>query len=251
MSTSSYLAKFNVTFEQASQYVHANLHDLPGIVAVARQYGITSDMLGELAGGYSGAQVRGYLAGFGIETGSLEAESLFPSDMLQFSNVMALNTRGDDLSTASLRAQVIARTGATAYDAAFDPNQYAGGLDGVFSAADQGISSLGPLPATAETLESLFYGTIIRLAGSVDMQELLQVQSFAHDNAAGLASEDPAVTRALVTLMLGVVEDRPALPAFSDSMIGQVAVASAVALVGIASQHAHSLFDELLSGFVL
>lgn len=34
-------------------------------------------------------------------------------------------------------------------------------------------------------------------------------------------------------------------------MIGQVAVASAFALVGIASQHAHSLFDELLSGFVL
>jgi len=140
MSTLSYLAKFNVTFEQASQYVHANMHDLPGIVAVARQYGITSDMLGELAGGYSGAQVRGYLAGFGI-------------------------------------AQV---------------------------------------------------------GGGEDAFENCNMSDGKRDSA----SSDP-------------VSYRPALPAFSDSMIGQVAVASAFALVGIASQHAHSLFDELLSGFVL
>lgn len=89
------------------------------------------------------------------------------------------------------------------------------------------------------------------MAASVDMQELLQVQSFAHDNAAGLWNEDPAVTAALVTLMLGVVEDRALVPAFSDTMIGQAAVGSAVALVGMASQHGQALFDELLSGFVL
>lgn len=256
MSTSSYLAKFNVTIEQASQYVQAHMHDLQAIVATARQYGITHDMLGEIAGHnagahYSGAEVRGYLASLGIESASLAADPLFPSDMLQFSSVMGLNTvTTGALSTASLRAQVIARTSATAYDAAFDPNQYAGGLDGVFSAADLGVD-LGNLPATAETLESLFYGTIIRLAGAVDMQEMMEVQGFVHDHAAGLANDDPAVTSALVTLMLGVVQDQATVPAISGDVLAQVAVGSAVALVGIASQHDQSLFDELLSGFVL
>ena len=249
MSTSSYLANFGVTIEQAREYVLAHLSNPNAIVATARQYGITNDMLGEIAGGYSAADVRGYLAGFGIDASGLEAEPLFPSEMLQFSTVMGLNTASGALSTASLRAQVIAQTGEPAYNAAFDPNHYSGGLDGVFSVADLGVASLGELPATAETLESLFYGTIIRLTGTVDMEELLQVQSFVRDNAAGLQNEDPAVESALATLMLGIVQDQATPSAFGESLISEVAVASAVALVGFASQHDQSLFDELLTGF--
>lgn len=249
MSTSSYLANFGVTIEQAREYVFANLDNPQAIFATARQFGVTNEMLGEIAGGYSAQQVQGYLAGFGIDASALETEPLFPSEMLQFSTVMGLNTETGALSTASLREQVKAHTGAAAYAAAFDPNQYAGGLDGVFSAADLGVLNLGDLPATAETLESLFYGTIIRLTGTVDMEELQQVASFVQDNAAGLENEDPAVESALVTLMLGIVQDQAVVSPFTPALISEVAVASAVALVGFASQHDQSLFDELLTGF--
>lgn len=254
MSTSSYLANFGVTIEQASQYVHANMHDLHGIAATARQYGITDEMLGEIAGHaagthYSGAEVRGYLAGFGVNTAGLSAESLFPSEMLQFSSVMTLNVETGTLSTASLRTQVIARTGEAAYNAAFDPNHYAGGLDGVFSVADLGVSSLGDLPATAQTLESLFYGTIVRLAGTLDMQEAFDVAAFVNTHRAAMESGDPAVESAFLALMHGIVEDHAMMPALTDTQIAQAAVASAVALVGFASQHDQSLFAELLTGF--
>lgn len=249
MSTSSYLANFGVTIEQAREYVFANLDNPQAIFATARQFGVTNEMLGEIAGGYSAQQVQGYLAGFGIDASALETEPLFPSEMLQFSTVMGLNTETGALSTASLREQVKAHTGAAAYAAAFDPNQYAGGLDGVFSAADLGVLNLGDLPATAETLESLFYGTIIRLTGTVDTEELQQVASFVQDNAAGLENEDPAVESALVTLMLGIVQDQAVVSPFTPALISEVAVASAVALVGFASQHDQSLFDELLTGF--
>lgn len=134
---------------------------------------------------------RGYLAAFGIDAAPLDAEALFPSDMLQFSGVIALNTRMDDLSTASLRAQVIARTGEPAYEAAFDPNHYVGGLDGVFTAADLGISNLGDLPATAATLESLFYRSIIRLAGTLDVQEAFHVATFVNTHGAALENGEP------------------------------------------------------------
>lgn len=249
MSTSSYLANFGVTIEQAREYVLAHLNDPHAIVATARQYGITSEMLGEIAGGYSAAEVRGYLAGFHIDAAPLEAESLFPQDMLAFSSVMALNTATGALSTASLRAQVIAHTGEAAYNAAFDPNHYAGGLDGVFSVADLGVASLGDLPATAATLESLFYGTIIRLAGTLDMQEAFDVATFVNSNGPALENGDPAVESAFLALMHGIVEDHAMMPALNDTQIAQAAVASAVALVGVASQHDQSLFDELLTGF--
>lgn len=255
MSTSSYLARFNVTIEQASEYVQANMHNLAGIVATARQYGITHDMLGEIAGHnagthYSAAEVRGYLASFGIESASLVAEPLFPSEMLQFSSVMALNVETGALSTASLRAQVIARTGEPAYNAAFDPNHYAGGLDGVFTVADLGVSNLGNLPATVETLESLFYGTIVRLAATLDMQEAGEVAAFLHTHGTALDNEDPAVESAFLALMRAVVEDQASPPALTEAQIAQAAVGSAVALVAVASHHDQSLFDELLTGFV-
>lgn len=249
MSTSSYLANFGVTIEQAREYVLANMHDPHAIVATARHYGITNDMLGEIAGGYSAAEVRGYLAGFHIDAAPLEAESLFPSDMLAFSGVMGLNTETGDLSTASLRAQVIAQTGEAAYNAAFDPNHYAGGLDGVFSAADLGVSSLGDLPATAQTLESLFYGTIVRLAGTLDMQEAMDVATFVNSHGAALENGDAAAESAFLALMHGIVEDHAMMPALSGDQIAQAAVASAVALVAVASQHDQSLFAELLTGF--
>lgn len=249
MSTSSYLANFGVTIGQAREYVLAHLNDPHAIVATARQYGITNDMLGEIAGGYSAAEVRGYLAGFGIDATPLEAESLFPPDMLAFSGVMALNAATGELSTASLRAQVIAHTGESAYNAAFDPNHYAGGLDGIFSAADLGVSSLGDLPATAATLESLFYGTIIRLAGTLDMQEAMEVAQFVQEKGAALENEDPAVLQEFMALMHGIVADPGNPPALGEDQIAQAAVASAVALVAVASQHDQSLFAELLTGF--
>ncbi|MHB1121995.1 MAG: hypothetical protein ACYC0T_04635 [Ramlibacter sp.] len=247
--TSSYLANFNVTIEQARDFVFAHLDEPTTIFTTARQYGITNEMLGEIAG-YSADEVRGFFGSFSINAGELDPEPLFPSDMLQFSSLIALNTATTGaLSTASLREQVIAQTGESAYNAAFDPNQFFGGLDGVFTASDLGITELGDLAATAETLESLFYGSIVHLASTVDTQELAEIGNFVQANAAGLANGDPAVMTALLTLVQGVVEDLATQPAFSEPMISEVAVASAVALVGFASQHDQSLFDELLSGF--
>lgn len=248
MSTSSYLANFNVTIEQAKGFVFAHLDDPTTIFTTARQYGITNEMLGEIAG-YSADEVRGFFGSFSINAGELDPEPVFPSDMLQFSSLIALNTATGALSTASLREQVIAQTGESAYNAAFDPNQFFGGLDDVFTASDLGIAELGDLPATAETLESLFYGSIVHLASTVDTQELAEIGNFVQTNAAGLANGDPAAMAALLTLVQGVVEDLATQPAFSEPMISEVAVGSAVALVGFASQHDQSLFDELLSGF--
>lgn len=165
---------------------------------------------------------------------------------------MALNTAEGALSTASLRQQVIAQTGVATYNMAFDPNQYAGGLDGVFSVADLGVANLGNLPATSETLESLFYGTIVRVARAIDTAELQQLAQFLIDRGAALDNEDPAAINEFLALMQGVVADEAGpLAGFGESQIAQAAVGSAVALVGLASWHDQSLFDELLTGFVL
>jgi len=251
MSTSSYLANFGVSVDQARAFLLGNLHDPQAIFNTARQFGVTNEMLGEITG-YSPIQVRAFFGGFGMAAGELDPEPLFPSDLLQFGSVFALNTATGALSTASLRQQVMAQTGEATYNLAFDPNQYAGGLDGIFSAADLGVSSLGNLPATSETLESLFYGTIVRVARAVDTTELQQLVQFVIDRGAALDSEDPAAINEFLALMQGIVADEAGpLAGFGESQIAEAAVASAVALVGLASWHDQSLFDELLTGFVL
>jgi len=249
MSTSSYLANFNVTIDQARTYVFDHLSSPQAIYGTARQFGISNEMLGEIAG-YSASDVRSFFDAQGMPARELDPEPLMPPDMLQFASVLALNTATGALSTESLRAQVIARTGASAYAMAFDPNQYAGGLDGVFSAADLGVSTLGSLPATSATLESLFYGTIVRVADSVDTGELAQLERFMMERGAALDREEPAAVHDFLALMTAVVaQPAGAAPAFYESEVVRAAVASAVALVGLASSHGQSLFEELLTGF--
>lgn len=251
MSTSSYLATLGVTTDQARAFLLGNLHDPQAIFNTARQFGVTNEMLGEITG-YSATQVRAFFGEYGMVAGELDPEPLFPPDLLQFASIMALNTATGALSTASLRQQVIARTGEATYNMAFDPNQYAGGLDGIFSAADLGVASLGNLPATRETLESLFYGTIVRVARAVDATELQQLVGFLSARGAALDNDDPAAVNEFLALMQDVVADEGGLLAgFGESQIAEAAVGSAVALVGMASWHDQSLFDELLTGFVL
>jgi hypothetical protein len=103
----------------------------------------------------------------------------------------------------------------------------------VFTPAELGTATLGPfLPATTTTLESLFYGTIINLAHSIDRQEAGQLMDFIRTNEAALERDDPVAVGQAIDLLQGVLADT-AVPSFlSDAQLAQTAVDSAVALVG-------------------
>jgi hypothetical protein len=231
MTTSSYLANYGVSMDLARNFILSHVND-PGLIfETARSYGVTNDMLAEITE-YSTADVRGFFRSHGMDDTQLEAKPMFDLMLAPLGSLLALDNATGILSVAALRDQVVARVGTSAYQATFDPSQIAGGLDGVFTPAELGTATLGTLPATTATLESLFYGTIINLAHSIDLQEVDQLAQFISINEAALDRDDPMVMAQAIDLLQGVLADT-AVPSFlSDAQLAQTAVDSAVALVG-------------------
>lgn len=249
MSAAAYLANFGVTMAQAREFIDSHMHQPQVIFETARQYGLTNDMLGEIAGGYSGDQVEQFFNSQGFSGWQLDAQPLFPEEIALLDRIVAFDTSPGILSLTSLREQVTARTGQVAYQAAFDPNRFPGAGDGVFTTAELGTAVLGNVAATRENIESIFYGTIIRLASTIDVEEAMQLDSFLSAHWDHM-DDDPVLEQQFMTLMLGVIEDDAASPYLSESMLAEAAVGSGVAIVQMSAQGQQGLFDELLTGFL-
>jgi len=251
------LAELGVTVEQARAFLMANLGNLQLILHLAQEYELTNDMLGELAGGYSGEQVEAYFDANGLDSDVLDAINEFydaedmPAMLLQ---LVHLNDGAGMLATASLGAGVAASVGQASYDAAFDPGLYEGSLDGTFSTAELGFSSLGDLAATQATLESLFYGTLLTALGRVDVGEqgaMNDIFSFVDANEQQLMEDDDtAVFEQLVGMIEGVFSDAATTPLLGESQMYEIAVDAGEMFVQLMiAEGDMSIFDGLLLAF--
>jgi hypothetical protein len=70
--TTDYLAQFGITMQEAHDFVWSHIDDAQLIFTVAGQYGVTTTMLGEIAGGYSATEVRGFFAEHGLNGALLD-----------------------------------------------------------------------------------------------------------------------------------------------------------------------------------
>ncbi|HWI82404.1 hypothetical protein [Ramlibacter sp.] len=256
MATSDFIAaNFGVSMAQARDFIMSHVTDPGYIYNLATQYHVTSDMLGEITG-YASTQVEGFFTAYGMDgtalrpapTGTTGAHLLVLDGSSIPDVIVKLDTYGGELSTASLHAAIVARTGQAAYDAAFSAAPYDTDHNGVLSASELGTSALGTLPATVATIESIFFGTVINAFKSLDQSELTSLGSFAETNAAAIGAGDPGTMQQLVSMMLAAMSTPAATPVLSDAMIAQAIVEPAAALIGtVGSAGSESLFDVLLS----
>lgn len=258
-TTTERLASLGITMQQAHDWVFSHLNDPQTICDVARNFGITNSMLGEIAGGFSATQVQSFFMMRGIDSSVLDMGGMTGSHMVMSSTLSGLsglialdtNTTGA-LSVAAIQTRVTAVTGESAYAAAFNPANFAGAADGTFSATDLGFSGLGDLPATSETLQSLLYGTLIHVMRAIDLTEISQLQSFVQSHATSFSTDPQGTLSQLLTLLGSILETPARLPAFSESMTADAAVAAGTAFVQLMGQAGanHSLFDGLAGGFL-
>lgn len=79
MSAQQLLSSYGVTMQQAYDFVVGHLHSPQTIVSVAIQFNITNDMLAEIVNtqmtGVTGAAVKNFFAGFGIDSSVLDTTS--------------------------------------------------------------------------------------------------------------------------------------------------------------------------------
>lgn len=80
MSAVTHLAQYNVTVEQARSFIVNNLDNLPHIISVCADFGVTNQMLAEIYGGVSADQVVAFFAANHIDSTLLDAGSSSGTD---------------------------------------------------------------------------------------------------------------------------------------------------------------------------
>jgi hypothetical protein len=233
------LASFGFSMADAHTWVFAHLDNPALIEQVAGQYGITNGMLAEIAGNdITQQQVVQFFASQGINSASLDANetrlALAPNAMTALPSLLSLNDNEGSLATEALRAEVQAKTGKLQYWELFSPNRLAGAQDGVLSPLELGTSALGTLKATPQTIESLFYGTMIKMLGFVDGGELADIQALAAKSATEIETGDKAAVAAYELLVNTALQDAAAKPLDGQTIHGVLvdAAVDAIDLVG-------------------
>lgn len=259
MNASDFLAGYGISVDQAREWIMSNLDNPQTIYDVAVSLGVTSSMLAEIVApvvpGVDAALVESFFSSYGLDGSALEETytTIMTEEMAELTNLVTMNTHTGILSTASLRTAVLAQvSNDDDYWAMFTPTDYAGSEDGIFTAEELGIGGMSSFEATAENLESLYYGTLINTYQAIDMSEMMEIQTFVATHEAALAAGSAAVVDAYMDLMVSVFEDPANPPIFPDAALRDVivtATAAAVELVGSGGSDA-ALFDSLMSGFM-
>ena len=267
MSALSHLAQYGVSIQQAHDFIFANLNQPAVIFNTAHQFGVTNEMLAEIVGGgYGASDVRAWFAGQGFNASLLDpstgnnggnnggnntGDTLIPAEIQAFAALVGLNANTGVLSNATLHDRIVAHTGLPAYLDTFAPSS-AASADGVLSGDELGVPGLGNLPATLESVESLYFGTAIRMLKAVDQTEIInELLPFALEHKAALQSGDEATIQLYLKLLVGVFEDPATQPMFSDSQVADMIVHSAVTFVGVIQGGGDgSVFENLLQGIL-
>lgn len=234
MSAETHLAKFGVTFQQASDFIFANVDRPQVIFDTANEFAVTTEMLSEITQ-FSTDIIRDFFADFGLDTSQLEdTHILISTDPDTLSGLVAFNERIGALSNESLRSVVQdallqSSIDATAYDNVFGPQLDFQDDDGIYDADELGVEGLGNVPATTASVESLFYGSLINMFSRFDSFELNQIIPISLDNR--FISED------FQAFVLEALTDIPETPRQTEDELAELA--------GLVAREAAILISEM------
>lgn len=198
ISIEAHLAKFGISIQQANDFINSNLHKPEEIFQAARDYGVTTQMLNELSG-YSMNDISEYFKTIDLEARDLDDPFiLVNSDLNSLESLVSLNTREDTLSNTSLHAATIQKIHELFknepqkipdkiddYEVMFNlgpPRSYQDD-DSIYDASELGVCNLASVPATPESLESLFNGSLINIFSVLDDNELNLINGFSNKNS--------------------------------------------------------------------
>ncbi len=187
-ATLSHLTSLGVTVQQANDFILLHVNEPTIIYNTAKQNDVTTVMLSEITG-FATSDINGYFASYGLNTTELDSNSLDPidtgtsdkrdllsPDMVVFGAVISFNENSGVLSTAALKESILSFTGPDVYNSRFNPSNFKGSEDGIFTPEELGgISHLGNIPATSESLESLFFGTAINARRNFSFDEFVDI----------------------------------------------------------------------------
>lgn len=222
ITAEEHLAKLEITMQHAIDFIDANI-DQPGLIySTARGFGVTINMLSEITD-FTVSDIDKYFASNGHDSIELNYTSiLINSELGALETLVNFNTNSGVLSNTALSDVVgpllnepltLGFTFKPTYK--FQPN------DGIYDAEELGVGHLNNVPATDESIESLFYGTLINMFEALDQTELNQINVFSNDGS----SED------FQTLVLNALSESPSPAIWTDEQLAELVADEAVDII--------------------
>ena len=179
MATGQEVLKFyGITVEQAIDFIMAYVNNPEVIYDGASELGITTQHLSDITG-YSTDVIKNYFESFGLDTYTLdEVRILFNSNLGDLNYLVGLDDLTGVLSTTSLGEQVKASVDSSVYHHFFESVWGYQPIDGIYSPDELGTSMVGNIPATTDSIESLFFATLINQYIALDSLEMDQIINF-------------------------------------------------------------------------
>lgn len=168
------------TRQQALDWIFFHVDQPDIIFETAFTHGVTTAMLSDLTG-YSSNIIKSYFINNGSDPELLDDVGiLFNSDLGSYAHLVGSNNHSGILSTDSLRAEVKPLfENPTLYEEFFAAIFDYQAADGIYSPDELGVSHLGSIPATNSNIESIFYGTLLNIGKSLDLEEFKQITEFS------------------------------------------------------------------------
>lgn len=250
--------KFNLTTAQVGEWLNANYYSNPASVQeIAKIAGLDSIMLSELLSphiyGITPDAINQYMQQhIPPATSPTPTRPVVSDDAAdQITAFVGLNENGGILSTDYLRSQILQQgISQEQYNRIYEPSQYVGYEDGVFTPGELGISHLGNLSATSQTLESLFYGTLINTLRAIDHSEAAQLDRFMEKNYSQLTPGTDTFEE-FIAMTLQMFSTPTTQPFLNDYEVSEIIVESASIVVGLMGQHDDmALMDGIFAGLL-
>ncbi|MCB1934660.1 MAG: hypothetical protein KDF59_01840 [Nitrosomonas sp.] len=222
ISAEEHLAKLGFTVQQAFDFIFANVGQPEVIYSAARENGVTNAMLSEITN-VSKDIIHNYFAKVGKDSTVLDYTSILINfDLGSLETLVEFNNNAGILSNLSLDDAVgPLLIEELALPFFYKPYRSFQAADEVYDAEELGVGHLSDVPATDESIKSLFYGTLINMYETIDKTELDQIKTFPED---GDFAE-------FQSILLDAFSDVPATVAWSDEELANLVVEEAVETV--------------------
>lgn len=237
------LKHYGITREQAMDFIMANVNHPEVIYDVAWEFGITTQHLSDITG-YSTDDIKNYFESSGLDTYALdEVRILFNSNLGDLNYLVDFNDLTGVLSTASLAEQVKASADSSVYQDFFESIWGYQSIDSIYSPDELGTSKVGNVPATTESIESLFFGTLINQYIALDSLEVNQITNFE-------LTEDNYDEYQVI--LHDALIDVPSTPAWTDSTLAELVYKDAINIINGYEESAFiGKLDSTFLGFAI
>ncbi|HNP52617.1 MAG TPA: hypothetical protein PKJ85_12605 [Nitrosomonas nitrosa] len=225
ISAEEHLAKLGITVQQAFNFIAAKVReqDADAIFNAARLSAVTNEMLSEITGGIPISVINDYFALADINNAALDQTSeIVNSDLGTLEQLVEFNNNIGILSNASLREDTQSLLiDSSLYFFMLDENYPFYLKDGIYDAAELGVD-LEAVPATNDSIESLFYGGLINMFRALDESELNLINTFPDDGK----PED------FQALLFDVLKESPSTVTWTDEQLAGMVAEKAAEIVG-------------------